>query len=58
LAEEILVEYKKDIASFTLVPSDRGRFELSVNGELIFSKVQEGRFPEYGEIKPQIDALQ
>tara|TARA_A100001037_G_C14626265_1_gene403783 strand:- start:61 stop:237 length:177 start_codon:yes stop_codon:yes gene_type:complete len=58
LAEEILVEYKKDIASFTLVPSDRGRFELSVDGELIFSKVQEGRFPEYGEIKPQIDALQ
>ena len=58
MAEEILVEYKKDIASFTLVPSDRGRFELSVNGELIFSKVQEGRFPEYGEIKPQIDALQ
>tara|TARA_Y100001960_G_C13932998_1_gene475423 strand:+ start:273 stop:449 length:177 start_codon:yes stop_codon:yes gene_type:complete len=57
LAEEILVEYKKDIASFTLVPSDRGRFELSVDGELIFSKVQEGRFPEYGEIKPQIDAL-
>ncbi len=57
MAEEILVEYKKDIASFTLVPSDRGRFELSVDGELIFSKVQEGRFPEYGEIKPQIDAL-
>ena len=57
MAEEILVGYKKDIASFTLVPSDRGRFELSVDGELIFSKVQEGRFPEYGEIKPQIDAL-
>jgi len=58
LAEEILVEYKKDITSFALVPSDKGRFELSVDGELIFSKVQEGRFPEYGEIKPQIDALQ
>jgi|TARA_B110000263_G_C15088183_1_gene409568 selenoprotein W-related protein len=56
LAEQILIEYKKDITGFTLVPSDKGRFELSVDGELIFSKVQEGRFPEYGEIKPKIDA--
>ena len=56
MAEQILVEYKKDIDTFTLVPSDKGRFELSVNGELIYSKVQEGRFPEYGEVKPKIDA--
>jgi|TARA_B110000116_G_scaffold163705_1_gene141573 selenoprotein W-related protein len=56
LAEQILIEYKKDITGFTLVPSDKGRFELSVDGELVFSKVQEGRFPEYGEIKPKIDA--
>lgn len=56
MAEQILIEYKKDIAGFTLVPSDKGRFELSVDGELVFSKVQEGRFPEYGEVKPKIDA--
>lgn len=56
MAEQILVEYKQDIAAFTLVPSDKGRFELSVDGELIYSKVQEGRFPEYGEVKPKIDA--
>jgi len=56
LAEQILIEYKKDITGFTLVPSDKGRFELSVDGELVFSKIQEGRFPEYGEIKPKIDA--
>ena len=56
MAEQILVEYKQDIAAFTLVPSDKGRFELSVDGELIYSKIQEGRFPEYGEVKPKIDA--
>ncbi|HIG55279.1 MAG TPA: SelT/SelW/SelH family protein [Candidatus Latescibacteria bacterium] len=56
MAEQILIEYKKDIASFTLVPSDKGRFELSVDGELVFSKEQEGRFPEYSEIKPKIEA--
>ena len=56
MAEQILIEYKKDITGFTLIPSNKGRFELSVDGELVFSKVQEGRFPEYGEIKPKIDA--
>lgn len=56
MAEQILVDYKKDIGGFTLVPSDKGRFELSLDGDLIFSKVEEGRFPEYGEIKPKIDA--
>ena len=56
MAEQLLVEYKKDIADFTLVPSDNGRFEISVDDELIYSKVQEGRFPEYDEIKAKIDA--
>ena len=56
MAEQLLVEYKKDIADFTLVPSDKGRFEISVDDELIYSKVQEGRFPEYAEVKANIDA--
>ena len=56
MAEQVLVAYKKDIAAFSLVPSDRGKFELSLNGELIFSKLQEGRFPDYGEVAAQIDA--
>ena len=50
MAEQLLVAYKKDIAAFSLVPSDRGKFELSLNGELVFSKLQEGRFPNPGEI--------
>ena len=56
MAEQLLVEYKKDIAGFTLIPSDKGRFEVGVDDELIYSKVQEGRFPEYDEIKAKIDA--
>jgi predicted Rdx family selenoprotein len=31
------------VASFTLVPSDGGRFEFSVDGNLLYSKLQTGR---------------
>ena len=56
MAEQLLIAYKTDIAAFSLVPSDRGRFEVSLNGELIFSKLQEGRFPDDGEVKARLDA--
>ena len=56
MAEQLLVAYKKDITAFSLVPSDRGKFELSLDGELIFSKLQEGRFPADGEVAALIDA--
>lgn len=38
------------IESFTLIPSDGGRFEFSVDGELIFSKKALGRHPDQGEV--------
>lgn len=38
------------IKSFALVPSDAGRYEFSVDGELIFSKKQLGRHAEEGEV--------
>lgn len=56
MAEQLLVAYKKDVTAFSLVPSDRGRFELSLDGELVFSKLQEGRFPDDGEVETLIDA--
>lgn len=38
------------IKAFTLIPSDGGRYEFSVDGELIFSKKALGRHPEEGEV--------
>ena len=49
--------YKQDINTMQLVPSDGGRFEVSVNDHLIFSKLEEDRFPEYKEIKKSIQLL-
>ncbi len=52
--EEILSEYGDGIASFTLVPSAGGRFEVSIDGDLIYSKLETGRFPETEEIAEHV----
>jgi selenoprotein W-related protein len=54
LTDQILKEFKQDIKALTLVPSGGGRFEVTVDGDLVYSKLKEGRFPEYDEIQPHI----
>jgi selenoprotein W-related protein len=50
LADDLLTNFEPEIESVTLVPSSGGRYEISVNDQLIFSKLQTGRHPEPGEI--------
>ena len=50
LADELLKDYEHLIESVALIPSDEGRFEVSVNGQLVFSKLQVKRHAEAGEI--------
>lgn len=50
LADELLKHYEHVIESVALVPSDGGRFEVSVNGNLIYSKLQTKRHAEAGEV--------
>jgi selenoprotein W-related protein len=45
-----LNEFEPDIESLTLVPSDGGRFEVSVNEKLLYSKLQTHRHAEPGEV--------
>jgi selT/selW/selH-like putative selenoprotein len=40
-----------------LVPSAGGRFEVTVDERLIFSKAAEGRFPELREVKDKLREL-
>ena len=54
MTDRLLREFKQDIEGFTLIPSGGGKFEVSVDGELAFSKLKEGRFPEYDEIQPEV----
>jgi selenoprotein W-related protein len=47
---ELIQDYEPEIESLTLVPSDGGRFELTVNGKLLYSKLKTGRHVEPGEL--------
>lgn len=57
LVGELLRLFEPHIQAITLVPSDGGRFEVSVDGKLIFSKLQTGRHAEPGEITSLIQQL-
>ncbi|MCS6861575.1 MAG: Rdx family protein [Abditibacteriales bacterium] len=54
MAEALLKEYKNKLSAVTLIPSDGGRYEVSVNDKLVFSKLELGRFPEVEEIKAHL----
>ncbi len=47
---ELLNEFEPEIESVTLFPSDGGRFEVSVNNKLVYSKLEINRHPEPGEV--------
>jgi selenoprotein W-related protein len=51
LAQELLTTFDSDITSLTLVPSTGGIFEVLLNGEVIFSRKEQSRFPESKELK-------
>tara|TARA_B100000700_G_C14904908_1_gene789226 strand:- start:358 stop:537 length:180 start_codon:yes stop_codon:yes gene_type:complete len=54
LTDQLLKAFKQDIEAFTLIPSSGGRFEVTLDGELVYSKLQEKRFPDYTEIEPHL----
>jgi len=54
LTEKLITELKDKIKKLVLIPSDGGRFEVSIDGRQVFSKLETGRFPEYQEIRKQI----
>jgi selenoprotein W-related protein len=50
LTDELLEEFEPDIEQITLIPSDDGRFEVEINGELVYSKLSNGRHAQAGEV--------
>ncbi len=47
---ELVRAYEYEIESITLVPSDGGRYEVSFDGQLIYSKLETRRHAEPGEV--------
>jgi len=58
LAQELLTTFEEELGGVTLVPSTGGRFEINLMASetttLIWSRKQEGRFPEAKEVKQRI----
>ena len=42
----LLTTYKQEIKGLRLIPAGGGYFEISLNGDLIYSKLKTGKFPE------------
>jgi selT/selW/selH-like putative selenoprotein len=49
--------YKRKVRRFVLVPSDGGKFEVSVGEKLIWSKLETGTYPEPAAMMEIIDAM-
>lgn len=51
MAQELLTTFESDLGKVALVPGTGGIFEVRLNGELLFSRKEHGRFPESKELK-------
>jgi selenoprotein W-related protein len=50
LAGDLLKEFEDKVEGITLIPSDGGKFEITVNKKLVYSKLKTGRHAQPGEI--------
>jgi len=57
LAGELLKQFEHMTESLTLMPSDGGRFEVTVNGKLLYSKLETKRHVQPGEVVGLINKM-
>ncbi len=48
-------KYEPEIEAMTLIPSDGGRYEINVNGTLVYSKLGTNRHAEPGEVEKLVE---
>jgi len=54
LTDKLLSALKQKIKGLRLVPAGGGCFELTVNGELLYSKLQTREFPDEDAVLRQV----
>jgi len=54
LTDKLLNKFKTKIKNYNLVPSMGGCFEVTVDGDLIYSKLKTGHFPEEQAVIDQV----
>lgn len=53
-AQELLTTFEDDLAEVSLVPGSGGVFDVRLDGEMVWSRSGEGRFPEAKELKQRV----
>ena len=56
LSDRLLSALKRKVASYELVPGTGGCFELTVDDELVYSKLATGEFPDEEALLAQVAA--
>ena len=46
MTSKLLTTYKQQVRDLKLIPASGGAFELSVDGKLLYSKLETGDFPD------------
>ena len=54
LAQELLSTFETEIGEVALIPGTGGVFEVRCGGQVLWSRKQEGRFPEAKELKQRL----
>lgn len=54
VSQELLTTFDTELGEVALVPGTGGIFTVSLDGELLFSRKEAGRFPETKELKQLI----
>ena len=54
LAQELLTTFEQDLGEVALQPGTGGVFEIRLGDELLWSRQQDGRFPEAKDIKQRL----
>ena len=57
LTDELLKNYEQVIETIMLIPSEGGRFEVTVNGQLLYSKLETHRHAAPGEVLELVKKL-
>lgn len=54
MAQELLSTFEQELNELALQPDTGGIFEVSANGTVVWSRKEQGRFPEITELKQRV----
>lgn len=51
MAQELLTTFEHEIGELALMPGEGGVFQVTANGQVVWDRRTQGRFPEITELK-------